>query len=167
METLGRLSLRSSRIQGFALEALRKMALAESGYRECLSSDGRFRARCLLRTPAEWSPPRTQRICKLLAPANGLNDAPGAFRNTSHGCLLQKGAPLAMVGLEFQVSSIDPCLHLVFRAVGALTTHTDKVLGRGEPGVLVKVRKYLGRGFGDLEVRGKSFVNVRAAAGQD
>ena len=44
--------------------------------------------------------------------------------------------------------------------MGALATQVGDVLGCGEPDILLKVRKYLGRRFEGLQVQAQSFVHV-------
>ena len=77
-----------------------------------------------------------QRLWETWAPVYGLNDAPVASREAPQGSALRNVDSLATVGLEFQVSSHDPCLHFVFRSAGgeagALNAHIDDVLGCGE-----------------------------------
>ena len=111
---------------------------------ECLQADG-LKRDVFLRAPTEWDPSRAQHIWKLRAPPFGLNDAPVAFRNTLRGYLLRTEELSAKAGRKFQISSVDPYLHFIFRggggAVRALTTQIDDVLDCGGPGVLLKMRK--------------------------
>ena len=57
-----------------------------------------------------------------------------------------------------------PRLAPVFRgqgqAVGAFATHTDDISGCGEPGVLNKIRHFLVKRFGSMELQEDSLVHV-------
>ena len=48
------------------------------------------------------------------APACGLNDAPVEFRKTLNRYLLQSADSLKLVGLRFEVSTLGPCLYVVY-----------------------------------------------------
>ena len=77
---------------------------------------------------------------------------------------------LAKVGLQFRFFSFDPWPYIVSRknggAAGAITTHIDDILGRGEPGVLAENRVFLGQRLGAMKVQELSSVNVGMAAPQ-
>ena len=51
-------------------------------------------------------------------------------------------------------------------AAGALTTHTDDVLGCGKQDILLKVRKYLGRRFGYPAVQEQPLARVGTEVSQ-
>ena len=71
---------------------------------------------------------------------------------------------LAEVGLEFEVSSFDPCLFFVYRrdggAVGDFATRIDDILGRGAWGVPSKTRAFLELRFGKLKVQESPFARA-------
>ena len=75
-----------------------------------LQADGSVRDISSLAS-AEWDPSNVQRIRKLHAPADFLNDAPVARHRSSRKYLLS-------CGLGFRVSSFDPCSYFVFRKEG-------------------------------------------------
>ena len=55
-------------------------------------------------------------------------------------------------------------MFFVFRqlggAVGAFTTHSDDIPGRGEPAVPAKIREFLERRFGTTKLQGSPFAHV-------
>ena len=89
------------------------------------------------------------------APADGLNDAPVAFRRSLKRHLLNAEASLKCLSPRCQASTLDLCLFFVFRtagsSVGAPTTHIDDIFGRGESDVLAEMRSFLVRHFGELK----------------
>ena len=76
-----------------------------------LQEDGFFRE-VSLRNPEEWDPKGTYHIWNLHVPPYGLDDAPGALRQTLQRYLF------ARHGLKFKVSLFHPCLYFVFRGSG-------------------------------------------------
>ena len=66
--------------------------------------------------------------------------------------------------MRCEASTFDPSLFFVFRAkggaVGVFATQIDDILGRGESGVLAKMRTLLERRFGELKLQESSFVHV-------
>ena len=78
-----------------------------------------------------------------------------------------------MAELRFLFSAFDPYLNFIYcatvGAAGALTTHIDDVLGRGEPGVPPIVQKYLVHRFGAREMQDRTFTHVgmRVSLGKD
>ena len=86
------------------------------------------------------------------APAYGLRDAPAVFRWALRRYLLNSADSSAQEGLEFRVAAFDLYQHPISRtsgrAVGAIATHIDDILGCGEPNVSANVRGFSGRHFG-------------------
>ena len=106
-------SPRSSNLEAIFLVAPKKWELRSLDIKSAsLRADG-FGRDAYLRAPSEWDPRGAQRIWKLRAPGYGLHDAALAFRKTLNGCVLQKRDSLALVGLKFQLASVDPCLYCV------------------------------------------------------
>ena len=104
------------------------------------------------------------RVWKLNAPAYGSNDAPVEFRETLKRYLLQSANSLKLVGLLFEVPTLDPCLFVVYNAekeaAGVFSSHIDDILGCGAPGVLDRARYYLEQRFGPLKVQENFFAHV-------
>ena len=112
-----------------------------------------------LRDPIERGPKDARRIWQLHASACGLHDSLAAFEKTPKRYLSRTENSLARAGLKFEASSRGPFLHFILRgigsAVGAITLHTDDILGCGEQDALPKVPHYLNHQLGESEVRGK------------
>ena len=74
-------------------------------------------------------------------------------------------------GLRRQASTFDPCPFSISQrapsAVGMFATHIDDIPGRGEPDGLHKICDFSGQRYGELELRGPSFVRVSADLAQD
>ena len=83
-----------------------------------------------LRNPEEWDPKNTYRIWIFHVPPYGLNDAPGALRQTLRRYLFARD------GLKFKVSFFHACLHFVFRGSGAAVGAIDNILGCRNSGIL-------------------------------
>ena len=94
------------------------------------------------------------RAWKLNAPAYGLNDAPVEFHKSLKRYLLKSETSLKLAGLRYEVSTLDPCLCMVYNrekeAAGVFPSHIDDILGCGAPGVLDRTRFYLEQRFGPL-----------------
>ena len=142
------------------------MGLWSLAIKNALPNAGGLQREEFSRLPAEWDPSRANRICKLLNPAYGLNDAPGGFRQNLQRYLLRSEDSPAHAYLKFQISTFGPCLRFVFRgsggAAGARTTHIDDVRDCGGPGILLKVQKYWGRRFGGFRAQEQNFAHAAA-----
>ena len=90
-----------------------------------------------LRAPIEWDPDGAHRIWKLRALADGLRDAPAAFRRILIRYLLSSENSPARAGLEFQAPSSGPRLYFISRKGGGAII----LLGAASAG-LVPVRRY-------------------------
>ena len=124
-----------------------------------LQADG-FGCEVWHRAPVEWEPSNWI----LRDPAYGLNDAPDASHRSLQQYLLNSVGSLGALGLELGASSREPCLHFVFGgdggAIGALTTHIDDILGRGEPDALPETGTFAEYRFETMKVQEKSFALV-------
>ena len=160
----GRVSLRSPHLQVISRSAIRKWKLRILDIKNAfLQSDG-FDRDVFLHAPAEWDKSRMERAWNSKAPAYGVNDAPAAVRRSLERYILNSGLSMKCVGRRCQATTFDSCLFFVFRgeghAVGAFAAHIDDILGRGEPGVLAKIRNFSERRFGGLKLQESSFVHV-------
>ena len=157
VETSGRARLRASRPQVISRGALKRWNIWSLNIKNALSQADGFGREVFVRAPLGWGPKTAYRIRKLRAPASGLKKASAAFQRTLGRYLLNSGASLSRAGLKFQVSSPEPRLNFVFRksceVAGAITTHTDDILGRSGLDLLFKVCGLLKYRFGDLKVQ--------------
>lgn len=85
--------------------------------------------------------------------------------------LLISGDSLARVGLHIRVSSFEPRLFFAFRRedgpVGAIATHIDAILGRGEPDALSKIRVSPECRFGEMRAQESPFVRFGVEVSQE
>ena len=171
VEIAGRASRRSSHLQVISLGALGKWPLWCPDIKNaCLQADG-FDRDVYLRAPCDWNSEDFRRVWNLRAPAYKLNDAPAAFHRSLRKYLVNSVDLPAAVGLRFDVSSFVPRLYFVFRkmgsAVGAFATHTDDISGFREYDLLAKVRGFLVKRFGGMQVQEGSFVHVGMKLAQE
>ena len=154
--------LRSPRLQVISLGALGERIVwcleAKKAFLQVDNSDREV----FLRVPMEWGPDTARRTWKLHAPAHALYGAPEAFHSTLKRYLLNSENASTLTSLKFQASWFGPCLYFVFRkgggAAGAVAAHNDDILGCAEPDIRCKVRGFLERRLGNLEVLEKSCV---------
>ena len=73
-------SLRSSHLQAISLRATKKWELRSLNIKDAFLRADRFTRDVFLQAPPERAPLRSDRLWKPHAPADGLGDAPVAFR---------------------------------------------------------------------------------------
>ena len=85
-------------------------------------------------------------------------DAPVAFHRSLRLRVVDSDLRLAKIGLQYTISSFDPCFFFVFRkeggAVGAFATHVDDILGRWCPDVLERTLSCFGSPVWEIEITG-------------
>ena len=133
-------------------------------------ADG-FDREVYLRAPCESNSKDTRRVRELRAPAYGLNDALVASHSSLRQYSVNSVSSPSSVGLRFDVSSFGPRVFFIFRksgkAVGEIATHIADMLGRGEPGLLLKARDFSGKCPGELEAQEGSSVHVGMELAQE
>ena len=97
-----------------SLSALKKWQLWSLDIKNFFPQADPFPREVYLHAPLEWRPKNPNRAWKLNAPAYGLNDATVEFRETLKRYLLQSEAFRAPAGPRFEVSTLDPCLYVVY-----------------------------------------------------
>ena len=146
VDTSGCVSLRPSHLQVISLGAMKKWKLRSLDIKNAFLQADTFKRDVFLLSPPEWCPNNPNRAWKLNDPANGLNDAPVAFRRTLKRYLLNDGASTRIVGLKYRAPSLGPRCYAVFNnhdeAAGAFSTHIDDVAGCGAAGVLERTRHF-------------------------
>ena len=95
--------------------------------RAFLRADGLGRGVCL-RAPDEWDSKDNRRTWKLRAPAYGLTDPPVAPRRSFRTYSANSADLPSKIGLEFEVSSSDPCLFRVLGQLGGLSGPSPRIL---------------------------------------
>ena len=155
----GRVSLRSSCPQVIPLGALKIWKIWTLDIKNALLQADGLRPDAYLCASAQCDPSNSHRIRKLRAPAYGSDGAPVAFRVSPQRFYLNLVASMTKEGLQFRASPFDPLLYFVLRkdggAVGAIPTHTDDILGCGEPDVLSNTRVFLEHRFGRYRFRSR------------
>ena len=163
-DTASCVSLRSSPHQVISLGALKKWELWSLDIKNAFLQADPSPREVYLHAPLEWRPENPNIVWKLNAPGNGLNEAPVEFRRTLKRYLLQSANSPKLAGLRFEVSTLDPCLYVVYNTVkeaaGVFSSHIDDILGCGAPGVLDRTRYYLEQRFGPLKIQENSFAHV-------
>ena len=109
VDTPGRDSFRPSRLQVISLGAVGKWNIWSPDIKNAILQADGFRREAFLRAPANWDPKGDHRMWQLQAPACGVDDEPAALRQTLKRYSCRPENSLACVGLQFQVSSFDPC----------------------------------------------------------
>ena len=108
------MSLRPSHLQVISLSALTKWRPWNLGIRNAFLQADPFQREVYRHAPPEWCPRNLNRVWRRNAPAYGLNDAPVEFRKTLKRYLLQSVTSLKLVGLRFEILTLDPCLYAAY-----------------------------------------------------
>ena len=164
VDTSGRVSLPSSRLQVVSLGAIENWKLWNLDIKNALRDVS-------MQAPAEWEQLRSDRIWKLHASAYSLNDAPLELHRSLAQHTLSSEATTKRVGFQSQVTNFGPRLFSIFRdtgsPAGSSTAHIGDIPWRGEPEVLPKIRDYLEQRSGELKLREPSSVDVGMELEQD
>ena len=158
------MSRRSSHLQLISLGAPKKWPRwnldIKNAFPQASGSDrGTYlRARC------ERNSKGGRRVSRLRAPTHRLNAAPVALHRTPRNYVANSVESLSRGGLRFEVSSSGMRQYIIFRksgrAVGLITTHTDDILGCGEPDLPLEARCFSGKRFGKLKVQDRPSVHA-------
>ena len=137
VDTSSRASLRSSHLKAISLIALKKWKSWCLDIKDAFPQADPLPREFYFHAPLERRPKKPNRVWKLNPLAYGLNDAPIELRETLEPYLLQSETSLKLVGLRFEVSTLGPCLYMVYNrekeAAGVFSSHIDEILGCGAP----------------------------------
>ena len=138
MGTWGRLRLRSSRLRGLSLAALKRWGIWCLFTKNPFRLADSFRREVFLFAPVRWRPSRDHRVWKLLSPAHDCGDASVASRKTLQRYVLRSEKLPALLGSGSSSRGAISFSVVVWQHWVPFPEHFDDVLGCGDPAIFVE-----------------------------